>query len=125
MQIRFSVVWGIAGGVWLISATLIDDTDAHKDYDSTGRLVDFLIASVCLDLILAGSEIYHHLRLIFFKNTVDEGIEAGADGAELGEMRPNTVQGQGYQPQQLQVPMQTAAGQGKTFLLNTYFEQCL
>ena len=54
-MIQFAVMWAVAGGAWLIKATVLDESLAHRDFDPTGELVDFVIASVCLDLILAGS----------------------------------------------------------------------
>ena len=52
---QFPVIWAVAGGVWLLRATLLADIPAHRDYDPTGELIDIVVASVCLDLILAGS----------------------------------------------------------------------
>ena len=65
---QFPVIWAVAGGVWLLRATLLADTPAHRDYDPTGELIDFVVASVCLDLILAGSGrrfsfTFHHVAL--------------------------------------------------------------
>ena len=51
----FPVIWAVAGGAWLIRATVLAESPVHRDYDPTGELVDFVVASVCLDLILAGS----------------------------------------------------------------------
>ena len=51
----FAVIWAVAGGAWLIRATVLAESPVHRDYDPTGELVDFVVASVCLDLILAGS----------------------------------------------------------------------
>ena len=53
--IEFPVIWAVSGGAWLIRATVLAESPAHRVYDPTGELVDFVVASVCLDLILAGS----------------------------------------------------------------------
>ena len=66
---QFPVIWAVAGGVWLFRTTLLADIpEAHRDYDPTGELIDFVVASVCLDLILAGSGkrfsfTFHHVAL--------------------------------------------------------------
>ena len=60
---QFPVIWAVAGGVWLLRTTLLADIPAHRDYDPTGELVDFVVASVCLDLILAGSGTFSSAEL--------------------------------------------------------------
>ncbi len=95
-------MWAISGGVWLIRTTVLAGTDVYKDYDRTGELVDFMIASVCLDLILAGSELYHHFRLIYIKKTEgeEEGEQPYADGHPGVEMQQAVSTQQPYSVQQ-------------------------
>ena len=70
ISLLFPVIWAVAGGVWLIESAVRGETGAHRFYDPTGELTDFVVASVCLDLVLAGSGTLHNEEDSFRSNNL-------------------------------------------------------
>ena len=62
LNFYFSVIWAVFGVSWLVE-TLADPFSDYKNYDTDGRLIPTVIAAVSLDLLLAGSELVHKIRL--------------------------------------------------------------
>ena len=61
----FSVIWGCCGLYWLINITYIaaGRQDFKDCVDPHGTLLKHVLASVILDIGLAGSEIFHRILL--------------------------------------------------------------
>ena len=60
--IYFSVVWSFIALKWLLS-TLYFQEDDYKNWDPHLKLTKAVLASICLDVLLAGSELFHKVRL--------------------------------------------------------------
>ena len=60
--ICFSVVWSFIALKWLLS-TLYFQEDDYKNWDPHLELTKAVLASICLDVLLAGSELFHKVRL--------------------------------------------------------------
>lgn len=64
----WQVVWGCAGGAWLIKTIFFREND-YQNWDPEKILIETVIASVILDVLLAGSELFHKIRLHYKKRT--------------------------------------------------------
>ena len=60
--IYFSVVWSFIALKWLLSTVYFQEDD-YKNWDPHLKLTKAVLASICLDVLLAGSEIFHKVRL--------------------------------------------------------------
>lgn len=78
------VIWACLGARWLVQ-TLGGDNQDHKLYDYNYELIPVVISAVVLDLLLAGSEIVHKLRILFCLEKED----IAPSPLEMVEMRQN------------------------------------
>ena len=60
--IHFSVVWSFIALKWLLSTVYFQEDD-YKNWDPHLELTKAVLASICLDVLLAGSELFHKVRL--------------------------------------------------------------
>ena len=60
--IYFSVVWSFIALKWLLSTVYFQEDD-YKNWDPHLELTKAVLASICLDVLLAGSELFHKVRL--------------------------------------------------------------
>lgn len=58
----FLVVWACSALYWLI-ATFFFRGNEYNLWDPTWTIVKTVLASIILDIVLAGSEIFHKIRL--------------------------------------------------------------
>jgi len=58
----FQVVWGCFGAGWLLQ-TMFFREDDYQNWDPERRLIETVMASAILDITLAGSELFHKIRL--------------------------------------------------------------
>ena len=60
--IYFSVVWSFIALKWLLSTVYFQEDD-YKNWDPHVKVTKAVLASICLDVLLAGSELFHKVRL--------------------------------------------------------------
>lgn len=60
----FQVVWACSALYWLV-ATVFFRGDDYQWWDPSGNILKTVLASLILDLFLAGSEIFHKIRLFY------------------------------------------------------------
>lgn len=60
----FQVCWACGGTYWLLKAVYFSEEDYRK-WDVDNKLIKVVLASIVLDLVLAGSELFHKLRLVY------------------------------------------------------------
>ena len=84
---QFAVVWALCGLYWLVLALSDPEGDA-SNYDPGGRLRRTVAASAALDLLLAGSELFHkaRLRVVNRRKRREEEEEAAQHQVELRPM---------------------------------------
>lgn len=58
----FQVVWSFIALKWLLSTVYFQEDD-YKNWDPHLELTKAVLASICLDVLLAGSELFHKVRL--------------------------------------------------------------
>ena len=58
----FTVCWALAASHWLIKTIFFQENDYQK-WDPERIVIETVCASVVLDILLAGSEIFHRIRL--------------------------------------------------------------
>jgi len=79
----FQVIWGCCGLYWLVHITYFDkEGDDFKNYvDPNKKLLKNILASVILDIGLAGSELFHkvlhHVRSKKENHARQENVETG------------------------------------------------
>jgi hypothetical protein len=56
------VIWALIALQWWLKTLLYNDD--YKLWDHQGSIMETIIASIVLDLILAGAEIFHKARLV-------------------------------------------------------------
>lgn len=72
----FSVVWACGALYWLVAVTFFRGGD-YQYWDAGDKVLKAVLASLILDLILAGSELFHKIRLIYFNETRVEDQQNG------------------------------------------------
>jgi len=93
----FHVIWAITAIVWLIS----DVAKAGEgEWVAPREVWGTVVASVVMDFVLAGSEIFHRIRLLFKSDETKEDIEMVEQSQQLNSgpqqnQNANTVQPQG------------------------------
>lgn len=84
------MIWGCCGLYWLVNITYFDDNgEDFKNYvDPNGTVWKNVLASVILDIGLAGSEIFHKILLYVRSKKDDNQIqqENAQTGYELKEL---------------------------------------
>ncbi len=90
------MIWALCGLYWLVLALSDPEGDA-SNYDPEGRLRRTVAASAALDLMLAGSELFHkaRLRVVNRRKRREEGEEEAA--RHQVELRPMAAAGGGQQ----------------------------
>lgn len=87
----FQVIWGCVGLYWLVNITYFDDNgEDFKNYvDPNGTVLKNVLASVILDIGLAGSEIFHkillHIRSKGDNQAQQENAQTGNELKELNQ----------------------------------------
>merc|ERR1719468_1124586 len=74
--ICLSVVWALFAVDWW-ARLLYFSSDDYQHWDPQGDLWKTVLASICLDLLLAGSEIFHKIRLVHRKRSVAQEAAHG------------------------------------------------
>ncbi|XP_059093915.1 uncharacterized protein LOC131888962 [Tigriopus californicus] len=97
----FHVIWACLGARWLIHTLTGPDQD-HELYDYNYELIPTVISAVVLDLLLAGSEIVHKIRILFCLEKED----IAPTPLEMVEIRQNYPNDSGP------IPMQPRPQQG-------------
>ena len=84
----FHLVWASRGLAWLAGYPVQYESYEAGGSAAPGRVWDAVLASVILDLVLAGSELLHRLRLHRARNKTDAEEEGRGDMemAEQGQM---------------------------------------
>jgi len=72
----FQVVWALFAVDWW-ARLLYFSSDDYQHWDPQGDLWKTVLASICLDLLLAGSEIFHKIRLVHRKRSVAQEAAHG------------------------------------------------
>ena len=62
---NFAVIWSLIALKWLLSTIFFqgDEGDDYKNWDPDRKVIKAVLASISLDVLLAGSEIFHKVRL--------------------------------------------------------------
>ena len=78
-----SVVWACAATYWLVATSYFRGDD-YQFWDAEDKVLKSVLASLILDLVLAGSELFHKVRLYFHKEVKveDQG------GQEMQQLEP-------------------------------------
>ena len=64
----FLVCWALVASHWLLMTFFFREND-YQTWDPEKIVIETVLASIILDLLLAGSEIFHKIRLHYFKNS--------------------------------------------------------
>ena len=64
----FLVCWALVASHWLLMTFFLREND-YQTWDPEKIVIETVLASIILDLLLAGSEIFHKIRLHYFKNS--------------------------------------------------------
>ena len=62
----FLVCWALVASHWLLMTFFFREND-YQTWDPEKIVIETVLASIILDLLLAGSEIFHKIRLHYFK----------------------------------------------------------
>ena len=81
MVIFISVVWSLFALKWLLTLIFFEDDKDYENWDPHREVIKTTVASICLDLLLAGSEIFHRIRLELRKRK-----QTGEEGPQEVEM---------------------------------------
>jgi hypothetical protein len=78
-----SVIWACGAAYWLV-ATVFFRHDEYKIWDAQDIVIETVLASAILDILLAGSEVFHKVRL-YHKNRSETHPTAG-DAYQMNEV---------------------------------------
>jgi hypothetical protein len=67
-NIVIPVVWACAALYWLVATSFFRGND-YMFWDADDKILKSVLAAIILDLVLAGSELFHKVRLYFLKDT--------------------------------------------------------
>lgn len=81
----FQVIWACSALYWLIATSFFRGND-YLFWDSGDKVLKAVLASLILDLILAGSELFHKVRLHFLANESKVEDENGSGGQEMQQL---------------------------------------
>lgn len=59
------VIFACLGLKWFLNETVLSKDKDYRNYDSSFRFMEYVLAAIILDILLAGSEIVHKLRLVW------------------------------------------------------------
>ena len=74
-----SVLWACGALYWLVASAFFRGDD-YQYWDAGDKVLKAVLASLILDLILAGSELFHKIRLVYFNETRVEDQQNGQVG---------------------------------------------
>ena len=95
-MILILVVWALYAIKWLVKLIGFSSED-HQLWDPNGDLWKTVLASICLDILLAGSEIFHKARLLYKQhNRTNVQEEPSTTGIPLNPIPQYPVQAQTY-----------------------------
>lgn len=95
----FHIIWSCIAILWLVDirtdSALFSETIVVSGWEVPGSFVDNVVASVILDFVLAGSEVFHRIRVVY-RSHKNEDVEK-VENQEL-ENQLNPVAQQTYNP---------------------------